>query len=54
MKLVELKSETPAPQEVKNAAKTGDMNLIMVLSLLGVAGAAVVVTGKKVFLSNNI
>ena len=53
MKLVELKSETPAPQEVKNA-KTGDMNLIMVLSLLGVAGAAVVVTGKKVFLSNNI
>lgn len=54
MKLVKLEDTTaPAPQEVKNA-KTGDMNLIMVLSLLGVAGAAVVVTGKKVFLSNNI
>lgn len=54
MKLVQLEdTTTTAPQEVENA-KTGDMNLIMVLSLLGLAGAAVAVTGKKIFLNNNI
>lgn len=54
MKLVEeAKATDKAPQEVANA-KTGDMNLIMVLSLLSLAGVAVAVTGKKIFANNNI
>ena len=39
--------QTPV-QEVKNV-KTGDMNLVMVISLITAAGAGLVFTGKKIF-----